>query len=104
MKSPMTTILLAGSLAFAGAAFAHGTASDDVTAGPHADYKAQYEQCKMLPGSDQARCHDAVGMRRSEIDRRGLPDDRMASLQNGDRCNLLNGDARRDCQLSDKAA
>jgi len=100
----MRTILLSGALAFAGTAFAHGTTSADVTAAPSADYKAQYEQCKQLPGSDQASCHDAVGMRRSEIDRRGMPDDRMASLQNGDRCDRLNSDARRDCQMSDKAA
>ena len=104
MRSAMTTILLSGALAFAGAAFAHGTTSADVTAAPSTDYKAQYEKCKLLPGSDQASCHDAVGMRRSDVDRRGLPDDRMASLQNGDRCDRLNSDARRDCQLSDKAA
>jgi len=104
MRSPMTTLLLSGALTFAGAAFAHGTASADVTVAPSTDYKAQYEQCTKLPGSDQARCHDAVGMRPSEIDRHGLPDDRTASLQNGDRCDLLNRDARRDCQLSDKAA
>jgi len=82
----------------------HGTSSADVTAAPNTDYNAQYEQCKQVPGSDQARCHDTVGMRPPEIERRGLPDDRMASLQNGDRCDLLNGDARRDCQRSDKAA
>jgi len=59
----MTTLLLSGALAFAGAALAHGTSSADVTAAPNTDYNAQYEQCKQVPGSDQARCHDTVGMR-----------------------------------------
>ena len=102
MKSPITLMLLSGAFAFAGAAFAQTSAGVTVTTEPTINYKAEYEKCKTIPGSDQAVCKDVVGMRNSEIDREGVPTEEMGSLQSGDRCERLSMDARRDCLLNDK--
>ncbi len=105
MRSPITLALLAGAFAFAGAASAV-TAATDVTVTtnqPTIDYKARYKECSTLPGSDQAVCHDAVGMSESEVDRTGVPTEETGSLQSRDKCELLSPDARRDCLLNDKA-
>jgi len=105
MRSPITLMLLSGALAFAGAAFAQTSTDVTVTtttSEPTVNYKAEYEKCKVYPGSDQARCKDIVGMRNSDIDREGVPTEEMGSLQSGDRCEQLSMDARRDCLLNDK--
>lgn len=105
MRSTITPVLLLGALAFAGAASA--AVETEVTViepdRPALDYKAEYAKCARLPGSDQIVCRDVVGMRESEVDRTGVPSEEIGSLQSGERCALLNADARRDCQLSDKA-
>jgi hypothetical protein len=103
MRSPITLLLLSGTLAFAGAAFAQTSTGVTITTEqPTVNYKAEYEKCKTLPGSDQAVCHDVVGMRSADIDREGVPTEEMGSLQSGERCERLSMDARRDCLLNDK--
>lgn len=106
MKSSITSVLVAGAFLLAGASAAVAADKEvTVTTGSTSasiDYKSQREQCKTLPGSDQARCMDQVGVTPYDGDREGTVTDDMGSLQSGDRCDLLNPDARRDCLLSDK--
>jgi hypothetical protein len=100
MKSS-TLLAFAGALTFAGAAYAN-TYATHASASP-TDYKAAYEQCKLAPGSDQARCKDAVGMRAADADRTGIATTQMGSLQSADRCKQLYGDDQRTCLMNDKA-
>jgi len=103
MRSPITLMLFSGALAFAGAAFAETSTEVTVTTDqPTVNYKAEYQKCTVLPGSDQAVCKDSIGMRPSDIDREGVPTEEIGSLQSGDRCERLSMDARRDCLLNDK--
>ncbi|HZI84005.1 MAG TPA: hypothetical protein VFF44_08820 [Casimicrobiaceae bacterium] len=106
MRSQITLALVAGAFAFAGAASTVAAETDvtvTTTNQPTIDYKARYKECSMLPGSDQAVCHDAVGMSHSEIDRTGVPTEETGSLQSGEKCEMLSPDARRDCLINDKA-
>jgi hypothetical protein len=109
MRSSITSVLLAGAFALAGASatFAATDTSVTVTTGDQStaasiDYKAEREKCKTLPGSDQARCMDSVGITTYNGEREGTVTDEMGSLQNGDRCDTLSPADRRDCLLNDK--
>ena len=107
MKSSLTSVLVAGALALAGSsAIAATDTSVSVTTGDQTtstsiDYKAERERCKTLPGSDQARCMDSVGITTYRGEREGTVTAEMGSLQS-DKCDLLSPEDRRDCLLNSK--
>ena len=110
MRSSITSVLVAGAFALAGASSAAWAAETEVnvtTTGDQTtttiDYKAEREKCKTLPGSDQARCLDQVGVTTSRGEREGTATAEMGSLQGRDKCERLNADDQRECLLNDKA-
>jgi hypothetical protein len=106
MKPSIKLLLLASAVAFAGSASAAETTNGvaAATSDPASvNYNAEYEKCGMLPGSDQAACHDAVGMRSPVSNRPSASNAAIGSLQSADKCAQLNESDRRDCLLNDKA-
>jgi hypothetical protein len=111
MKSPITYTLMAGALALAAAspALMAATGDDAATAGTQGnqgtvDYKAEYNKCAKLPGSDTAGCRDAVGMRQAtEGDKTGNSLEGVGTPKAQDKCARLSGDAQRECLINDNA-
>jgi len=107
MRSPMASVLVAGALALAGSStFAATDTTVTVTTGDQTTYstvdiRAERERCKTLPGSDQARCLDQVGVTAYDGGREGTVTSDMDSLQS-DKCDLLRPEDRRECLLNDK--
>lgn len=110
MRLSITSVLVAGAFALAGAsstAWAAETEVNVTTTGDQTstviDFKAEREKCKALPGSDQARCFDQVGVTAYSGEREGSVTAEMGSLQGRDRCDRLNPEDRRECLINDKA-
>jgi len=104
MRSSITSVLIAGAFLVAGAsstAFADKEVT--VTTGEHSAtiYKAERDKCKTLPGSDQARCMDQVGVTPYEGEREGTITAEMGSAQKRDQCEMLSPEDRRECLLND---
>ena len=106
MRLTLTSVLAASALALAGSSAFAGTdtsvtvTTSDETTSTSIDYKAERERCKTLPGSDQARCMDSVGITTYSGERGTVIYD-MGSLQN-DKCDLLSPEDRRECMLNDR--
>jgi hypothetical protein len=111
MRASMTSVLIAGAFALAGAGSAAFAATetavtvttDNQSTSASIDYKAEREKCKTLPGSDQARCLDQVGVTTYGGEREGTATAEMGSLQGRDKCEQLNPEDRRECLINDKA-
>jgi azurin len=97
------TLALAGSSAFAATQTAVTVTTGDQTTYTAADIKAERDKCKTLPGSDQARCMDSVGITTYSGEREGTVTDDMGSLQSRDKCDLLRPEDKRECLINDKA-
>ena len=82
MKPSIRLLLLAGAVACSGSTLAAEMSS--------INYQAQDDKCGTLPGSDQAACHDAVGMRNSASNQSSASNPAIGSLQSADRCAQLN--------------
>jgi hypothetical protein len=108
MRSSITSVLVAGAFALAGAssaAWAAGTEVNVTTTGDQTttiDYKAAREKCKTLPGSDQARCLDQVGVTAYSGEREGTATPEMGSLQGREKCETLSPADKRECLMNDK--
>ena len=103
MRSPIASVLVAGAFLLAGAsstAFADKEVT--VTTGEHSAtiYKTQRDECKKLPGSDQARCMDQVGVTPYNGEREGVVTEEMGSVQAREKCERLNPEERRECLLN----
>jgi hypothetical protein len=107
MKASISYALMAGALALAAVTPAAMAATGDEaasTGNQGIDYKAEYDKCAKLPGSDTARCKDAVGMRAAtEEDKTGTSLEGVGTPKAQDKCALLNGDAKRQCLINDNA-
>jgi hypothetical protein len=108
MKSSFNYVLMAGALALAAATpAAMAAAGDDAgSTGSQGtiDYKAEYNKCAQLPGSDTAGCKDAVGMRTAtQEDKTGNSLEGVGTPKAQDKCANLSADAKRECLINDNA-